>query len=445
MSYVDKLLGIKWEDLPVEVQRHSKRCLKDVIATCAGGITLPGANKALELISSQYAQGKAPLWFTGQFSSNTGAAYFNALTIDSLDWHDGFRLTKGHAGATVVPAVVGLCAQAPITGEELLTSIVLGYEIACRAGLTVHCIYEPAYHSSGSWASLGAAASGARVMRIAAEDIDGILGVAEYYSPMSPMLRCTTSPGTVKDGAAAGAWASTMALEMHQYGMHGLPSLFTAEQAGREYINTLGDDWMILKQYFKPYPTCRWAQPAVECVVYLKNKYNFRHQDIETIHIETFKESATLGKFPPEHCDGAQYSIKWVVAAMLVDGQLGPEQIHPLRLADVSIVKMGHRIQTHIAEDIQKRFPDECLSRVSIELKDGQKLSSPTMSARGDYTNPLDEKEINEKFQNLVGNVLGSEKSREFMELIDNMEDYYARDLLAYLARTFSKEGILDD
>lgn len=445
MSYVGKLLEISWEDFPDEVKRQAKRCLKDIVATCAGGISLPVSNKALELVLSQYAKGKSPLWFTGQFSSNVGAAYFNALAVDSLDWHDGFRLTKGHAGATVVPAVVGLCTQIPVSGKELLTSIVLGYEIACRAGLAVHSIYDPAYHSSGSWASLGAAAAGARIMKIAGEDIDEILGTAEYYAPMSPMLRCTAWPGTVKDGAAAGAWAAVMALEMHQCDMRGLPSLFTAEQVGKEHISTLGDDWMILRQYFKAYPTCRWAQPAVECVLYLKDKYNFQHQDIKEIHIKTFKESATLGKFPPEHSDGAQYSIKWAVAAALVDGELGLNQIHPHRLDDILIVKMGHRIQTHVAEDIQKKFPQECLSRVSIILKNGKKLSSPTLSARGDYTCPLSENEINEKFKSLVGKVLGGEKSLKFLELIDNMEDYYAKDLLAYLSESSITERILDD
>jgi 2-methylcitrate dehydratase PrpD len=171
----------------------------------------------------------------------------------------------------------------------------------------------------------------------------------------------------------------------------------------------------------------------VECVRHLKEIHNFRYQDIEKIDIETFKESATLGQFPPEHSDGAQYSIKWAVAAAIVDGKLGTEQIHPDRLSDAVIVRMGHRIKTYVAEDIQKRFPEECLSRISIELKDGKKLNSPTLPARGDYTNPLDESQINNKFENLVSKVLGREKCLKLMELIESLENYHANDLLTYL------------
>ena len=32
----------------------------------------------------------------------------NAATIDSFDAHDGHKLTKGHAGAVVLPAVLAL-------------------------------------------------------------------------------------------------------------------------------------------------------------------------------------------------------------------------------------------------------------------------------------------------------------------------------------------------
>ncbi|HPY76972.1 MAG TPA: MmgE/PrpD family protein [Anaerohalosphaeraceae bacterium] len=433
-KYTEVLCRMRWEDLPEPVKHQSKRCLKDILATGAGGYKLPPAQQMADLVLAQYADGPVPLWFTGRRSALVGACFFNAFMVDGLDWHDGFRLTKGHAGATVVPTAVGVCAAgSQVSGQDLLTAIVIGYEIACRAGLAVHSLYAPAYHTSGSWASLGAAAAGCKLRAIPAADIDAVLGMAEYYAPISPMIRCTESPSPLKDGAAAGAWSAGMALQMYQRGLRGLPSLLTAEPQGRAQMDSLGQDWIILRQYFKPYTTCRWAQPPVECLRQLKKEHGFSNDQIDSIVIETFREAATLGQFPPQDTDGAQYSIVWAAAAMLADGDLKLAQIHPDRLNDPEILQIGKKIRCEQSAEIQVRFPAECLARVRIVLKDGRRLQSSTLGAQGDYESPLSDEEIDDKFLSLVSGRIGQKKAAKMKTLLDKFEHHNSGDLLAFL------------
>ena len=435
MSYAEKILSISWDDLPGEVQSQSIRCLKDIIATSAGSTLLPVSGQAEELIKNQYGSGNVPLWFRDQSTSFVGAAFYNALTVDSLDCHDGFRPNKGHAGATVVPLAVGACSKRPVEGEELLTAIVIGYEVACRSGQVIHNLYKPAFHSSGSWASLGAAAAGARILGIPAESFDKVLGIAEYYSPISPILRCTAYPGVVKGGAGAGGWAAAMALQMYQNNMQGLPSVFNSEPSGKSQIASFGQDWMIMRQYFKLYPVCRWSQPAVEGLLHLKEQHNFSCEEIESIEISTFKEAATLGglEYPPKHSDAAQFSMPWAVAAVLIDNQLGIEQIHPKRLCDPEIIKLGRKVKIRVSEKIQKRFPQECLAKVEILLKDGRRLNSPVMPARGEHTNPFTKEQMDEKFNVIVTNALGKEKCSLLKKVLETLPERSASDLLTLL------------
>jgi 2-methylcitrate dehydratase PrpD len=432
-KHLEKITSITWEDLPLEVKIQAKSCLKDIVAAYAGSLLLPVSAQAEALVSSQFQAGNVPLWFRGKRMSLTGAAFFNSMAIDSCDCHDGFRPNMGHAGATVVPVVVGACAGKEVSGKELLTSVVMGYEIACRAGLAVHKFYTPIYHSSGAWAALGACAGGARIAGIDKDSIDNVLGIAEYYAPISPLLRCTNSPGSVKDGAAAGALAAALALEMHAHGMYGLPSIFSAEEVGHKQIVSLGDDWIILRQYFKPYPTCRWTHPVVEGVLHLQREYGITYKDIERIEIETFDAAANMVKFPPKHTDAAQYSMPWVVAAVLVDGELGIEQIHPKRFSEKAIIELGYRIKTKIADDIQKRFPEECLARVTIFTKDNRKLSAPTMGARGDYTSPLSKEELDKKFDGLVEESLGKKMCCRISDAIESLDKNPASSFLDLL------------
>lgn len=433
MSYVETLKGLRWGDLPRPVQDQARRCLKDVLGTSAGSLALPAARNIESLVAAQFGKGPVPILFRGPSTTLAGAAFGNALRIDGLDCHDGFRPNKGHAGATVVPVLLAAAELSRPTGAELLTALVAGYEIALRAGLGLHATYAPAYHGSGSWAALGAAAAGALLLGFPAGEIDLVLGAAEYHGPMSPILRCTVNPSIVKDGAGAGAWAAAMALAMHDHGMTGLPSLFVVEAAGREAIASLGSDWHFLRQYFKLYPTCRWTHAPVEAVVRLRAEHGFSAADVKEIEVHSFEETATLMTFPPKDSDGAQYCLPWALAATLVDGVLGVDQVVPPRLSDPDIIALGQRVRFTKAPDLQERFPKECLARVTVTLKDGRKLAGPTTGARGDYTDPASAAELDDKFERLGTPTLGASACRKLSDVIDTIHQRPAADLLDLL------------
>jgi 2-methylcitrate dehydratase PrpD len=427
--------GLRWGDLPPAVKAQARRCLKDIIATAAGSCALPSAVRIEALVKTQFGAGPAPLFFTETATSLAGASFGNALRIDGLDCHDGFRPNKGHAGATVVPVLLAACELAPVPGEELLTALVVGYEVALRAGLALHATYAPAYHGSGAWAALGGAAAGARILHIAAGEVDDVLGAAEYYGPMAPILRCTAHPSIVKDGAGAGAWAAAMALSLHAAGMTGLPSLFVDEPKGREQLDSLGTEWLFLRQYFKLYPTCRWTHAPVEGVMRLHKEHGFLPGDVKRVTVESFSETATLMSFPPRDSDGAQYNLPWAVAAVLVDGELGIDQVLPGRLSDPVILELGRRVEFAHAPDLQARFPPECLARVRVELRDGRTLDGPTIGARGDYTDPVTDAEMDAKYSRLAGRLLGGERAGRIAEVISTLEARPASDLLSLLRR----------
>ena len=52
---------------------------------------------------------------------------------------------------------------AELSGAEALGHLVVGYEVAIRAGIALHATAAE-YHTSGAWVSLGVAAIGARIM-----------------------------------------------------------------------------------------------------------------------------------------------------------------------------------------------------------------------------------------------------------------------------------------
>ena len=432
-THADWIAGLRWEHLPEPVRRQARRCLKDIVATAAGSLALPAAPAIERLVTAQFGTGPR------RCSSAARAPRSRARRLATRCASTDSTATTGSAPTRATPARpwCQCCLPRPqggiASGAELLAALVAGYEVALRAGLALHATYAPAYHGSGAWAALGAAAACARLLGIPAGEIDAVLGAAEYHGPMAPILRCTVHPSIVKDGAGAGALSAAVALAMHAEGLRGLPSLFAYEPKGREQAATLGNDWLILKQYFKLYPTCRWTHAPVEGVVRLRAEHGFGPSDIERVEVESFAETSTLMTFPPADSDGAQYCLPWAVAAVLVDGELGLDQVLPGRLGDPAIVAMGRRVLFRQADDLQARFPTECLARVRVALKDGRTLAGPTLGARGDYTDPASDEEMNAKFARLAGRTLGEAAARKLGEVIDTLDRRPAADLLQML------------
>ena len=127
------------------------------------------------------------------------------MQIDSLDAHDGFSLAKGHAGCALLPGLAALQYGQEVSGRDFLASLVIGYELACRAGVALHDTTSD-YHTSGAWVALAVAALGIRVAGGTAGQLREALGIAEYYGPRSQMMREVDNPTMLHDGSGWARW-----------------------------------------------------------------------------------------------------------------------------------------------------------------------------------------------------------------------------------------------
>ena len=143
----------------------------------------------------------------------------------------------------ILPALLALMdAEGWRDGRELLTSLVLGYEIATRAGVALHATVSD-YHTSGAWNALACAAIGARLLGLDRNATRHALGAAEYHGPRSQMMRCIDHPTMVKDGSGWGAFAGVSAAYLAADGFTGAPALLIEGQAERAHWADLGARW----------------------------------------------------------------------------------------------------------------------------------------------------------------------------------------------------------
>ncbi len=373
---------------------------------------------AAMLYGSTSPEHSARMLFDGRQVSLAGAVYAAATQTDNLDAHDGYNPTKGHIGVVVIPALAALAEHcADLSGPETLAAVVVGYEVAGRAGLALHASVSD-YHTSGAWNALGVVAMAARLRGQTPDQFRQALGIAEYHGPRSQMMREIANPTMLHDGSGWGAMVGMSAAILAEQGFTGTPALTVEEDRAASHWADLGSFWQMEHQYVKPYPICRWAHAAIDGVRMLMLQHELTHDQIATIHINSFHEAACLFPGIPDSTSKAQYSLAFAVAVQAVYGRIGVEHISGEGLKDPVVANVMPRITVAEQDRHNQRFPQGRWADVVIETTDGRVLDSGDVHARGGPESPMSRQDIIDKFMEFSTPSIGQARATGLCDAI---------------------------
>jgi 2-methylcitrate dehydratase PrpD len=328
-----------------------------------------------------YAGDEATALLDGRRLGAVGAAWANGVLANVLDLDDGHRITKGHPGAIVIPAALAAAQLTDATADDFLAAVVVGYEIAIRAGVALHA-RDPSYHASGAWGGLGAAAATARLLGLDAERTAHALGLAEYHAPIAHIMRSVAEPAMTKDACG---WGASLGVGSALLAERGFTSLRP------EFLHTRGDDlgdaWRLEELYVKAYPCCRWSQPAIRAALEAGQGQALDPDEVGRVIIRTFAAADELAKVAPANTEEAQYSLVWPVATVLARGDftvadvLGPWD-------DPAVAALLSRTEVRVDAELTAAFPARRLTTVEVELRDGRRLAAGPLEPRGEPDDP---------------------------------------------------------
>ena len=423
----------RWETLPAEVQEKARMCLLDNL-----GATLAGTLTRVSQICADYAQvtwpsERATILLHGKSASAVGAAFANAAAANGIDTDDGLQYAWGHGGAQIFPAALAVAEARDLDGARFLAGMVVGYEVAHRFGRCWHDDHD-VYQACGSWGSVASAATAANLMDLNADQAWHALGISDYQAPNLPMMRDIDDPAMVKHGIAWGAMTGVTSAELAARGFTGIPSLLGKEKY-RDWTSDIGENYLMVngvRWKMKKYACCGWAHAGVEGARELVLEHRIELDDIEQIIVEAFHETARLGTRLPTTTEEAQFNLAWPVAAMLVDGEIGPNQMLERRLSDPQIQNLARRIEIveseelnelcrlHAKGDPRGRFA----SIVAIKLKDGREYNSGMKDGGMNYSGPHWTRDMMEdKFRWVAGHVLETNQIDELLDMAWHFEE----------------------
>jgi len=406
--------SVHYQDLPTYAQRQLIRALGDLVGVSIAGLGTESANIVLRLAGRLFPGNEATVVGRGRTCSAAGAAMANAAAASALDLDDGYRPAKGHPGAIVVPAALASAEKNGSSGADFLAAIAAGYETGLRTAVAWHTSRET-YHGSGSWGSVGAAAACARLAELSPEQTLQALAIAEFHAPLAPTMASVDHPSTAKNAVYWGAVVGLTAVELAAEGFTAPPSTLASVVSS---VDTLGTDWWLERIYYKFMPCCRWAQPAVAGVVALRENHGIDPESIQRVSIRTFSAAARLNVTSPKTTVDAQYSLPFPAACALLHGNLSVAHITGNGLTDPKALELASRVDMSTDSELESRFPEEALARVTVILKDGRELTIGPIAASGDADTPPTDAELRSKFMELSQPVLASDKAEALHQRI---------------------------
>jgi 2-methylcitrate dehydratase PrpD len=425
------IVDTRWDDLPEVVQHKVKMCLVDIIAAIVGGVLTPVSDIAAAYAPVAWQGGEATILLYDKHASAAGAAFANATMANGLDCDDGGNYTRGHQGAQVFPTALAISEKLGLSGSAMLASAVVGYEISHRFGRCWHRYQHPVFQADGSWGSVACAATAANLMKLDTATTMQALGIAEYHAPNLPMERDLLDPTMVKHGHGWAAMTGIVAAELAERGFTGIPGLFGFQEY-QDWVSTLGNEFIMLDGVdFKQYCSCGWTHHAIAAVQRLQGEHSWEVGDVTSIRVEGHHWTAVLHTAHPTTTEEAQFSVKWPLAAYLIDGEVGPDQILESRFGDASINELVNKIELVESDELDDLYRpsfevgDEGLSasRVTIRLEDGRTLDSGPVSDACRIKAYGDKERLEGKFRWLTGYVLEQNRIDRLLEMLWHFDE----------------------
>jgi len=129
---------------------------------------------------------------------------------------------------------------------------------------------------------------------------------------------------------------------------------------------------------------------------------DFEPQDIEAVDVYTYTiASVAVGKGVTADSTfvSAQFSLPYVVAACLIDGEMGPAQLKEERISDSAILELSEKVKINVDPELSMAYPGTTPSRVEIRLKSGQTLVKQVDIPKGDPRDPMTAEDVADKLK----------------------------------------------
>jgi aconitate decarboxylase len=433
--------GLTLAAVPADVIAHLKTCLLDSIGCGLFGTRQPWGRIVSDVAVDLSGGGAASLFARRERVSPADAALANGTAIHGFELDDAHVASSLHPGSVALPASLATAEVEGASGEQLLTALVVGYEVGLRLGVCAGVAHSTGgYHVTGTVGSVGAAAAAARVLSLSPLQFAQALGIGAtqaaglYVARLGSMTKRFHAGRAAQSGVLSAYLARkgfTGGLETLEAPFGGFLSTLRGQFDAATMLIGLGERWETALVGLKPYAACASAHTTIDGVLELRSR-GVSVENLERLTVWASKKGhINIGwSYRPGEVITAQMNGSYAAAVALIDGDAFIDQFNESRLSDPAILALMPRITfLHDPELDRGGATKRHAVRIEAFRKDGSMLSTEIEQRRGSPEHPLGAAEAEQKFRRLAAVVLSPRDTDEAVGLIATIErkDHLAR------------------
>ena len=423
--------GLDRRSLPDDVVHHAKRAIIDWEAALLPGMIEPPATLLERALEDELDRGAARLP-SGRAAPAGPAALIIGAAAHTIEFDDIFRDAIYHPGAPTISAAWPLAQALGADGRALIAAVIAGYEVSTRIGAALGRAHYRFWHNTGTVGSFGAASACAHLLALdRSRHAHALATVGTFAAGLQQAFRMDSMSKPLHAGRAAQAGLS--AAQMAAAGITGSLDILEGDAGlGRAMgdgpdwaaaLANLGERFNINRMTFKNHGCCGHTFAPIDGALTLQAQMKVPAAAIERVRIDTYSTALEVaGNRAPHTAAEARFSLPYVIACALVHGSVRLAAFSPERLADPVVRELMTRIELGVDPAIDAAFPGQRAARVSITTRDGRSEHWFQPTRKGDPEAPLSDRELGDKYIELVAPVIGEPAARKRLDWLWGLE-----------------------
>jgi len=452
----DFVCKLQLKDVPEEIRRLARLSTLDSIGVILAGHQTESARIAVNLVRSYGGAPDSTIFGYEDRVPAPAAAFANGVAAHSteLDDHIAHTRSMNHPGVVTFPAAFALAEKVGASGEQLLVSAVAGYEINSRINGAVppgFFNFQRSFHGTAICGPFGAAATASPLFGLNPDQLANAFGICGSIAAGSFEFHST---GAWTKRFHAG-WASQGGITAAELALRGFTGPFTILEGNHGFFTSyagegnydlealthnLGKEFEFRFIMYKPFACAGVMHSPLTAALQLRRDYNIQPDQIETV---TVKTSETLirrfaaprdRKVRPQTSVDGQFSLPYSMAVLLYFGRAFLEEYSEVTMRNPDVLDLSARVHCLSDPDIDRRWPQEEPSEVTVRLKDGSEYTAAVDFAKGSLADPMTEDELIGKFKSLAGMVLRKTATERIVDMVADLENLPdVRELIAVI------------
>ncbi len=420
--------GTDLADVPEPAVDHARAMLVDAVGVALAAVDEPVVEKTRRVALDGVADGPARALGRGERGRATDVALVDGVAMHALDFDDVHHRMGGHPTVPVLAAALPLAEAVDASGAELFRAFLVGTEVVLSVADVVNPgHYEVGWHPTAALGHLGAAAAAGALCDLDEAELRRAIGIAvSQAGGTKANFGTMTKPYHVGRAGRAGVEAArlaadgfTAAEDSLERPFGGFLSLFEGDPPHDvgDHLDRLGDPWGLLDPPvgLKPYPCCGSTHTAADCALALAGETGFDPDEVAAVAVVEHPRRLPHTDDPdPDDGLAAKFSVQYVVARALADGELWLDAFEDDAVTDPAVGRLLDRVTVE-----RDAAMPEWAARVVVETADGRTVEHAEDAPRGSAERPLSDDERHAKYRRCAGAALPADQVDESLDRLE--------------------------